>query len=505
MADKVIPPSTTAEGQPPVSVYPGNEKQPIPSPIDPYLERRMLRKIDLHLIAPLWILFMLGFMDRINLGNVRVLGILKELHLTGNKFNIALQVFFVPYILLEIPSNIALRKLSPSTWIAALAFLWGIACMCQGFVHSNGGLIACRFFLGVFEAGFVPGSAYLMSMYYKRHEFQKRFSLFWCAGLVAGAFGGLLAYGLVHMQGLSGYSGWRWIFIIEGLLSIAVAIPAKFLLADWPEQARFLSRKEKNALQLRNSQDVGVGARMDRLDSTAWRRILTDWKVSVGALMYTGVTTSGYATALFVPTIVNSLGYSGVESQVHSIPIWIVAAVVTFATSILTDRLRHRYAFIMFGVAFASIGYIILLCQGPLAKPHHPQIGLSVRVRYMAVFFVCTGTYISQPVAIVWLANNLSGHYKRAIGLAVQVGFGNIGGIIASNIFQTNQSPHFYVGYSVSLGMLLFGGIMATVLAVGLTMENKKREGGERAHRLHLDQHELGNLGDDDPRFRFSL
>ena len=90
----------------------------------------MLRKIDLHLIVPLWILFMLGFMNRINLGDVRVLGILKELHLTGNKFNIALQVFFVPYILLEIPSNIVLRKITPSTWIATLAFLWGVACMC---------------------------------------------------------------------------------------------------------------------------------------------------------------------------------------------------------------------------------------------------------------------------------------------------------------------------------------------------------------------------------------
>jgi MFS family permease len=116
----------------------------------------MLRKIDLYLMAPLWIFFMLGFMDRINLGNVRVLGILKELHLTGIKFNIALQVFFVPYILLEIPSNIVLRKIAPSTWIAALAFLGGVACMCQGFVHGNVGLIVCRFFLGVFEAGFVP-------------------------------------------------------------------------------------------------------------------------------------------------------------------------------------------------------------------------------------------------------------------------------------------------------------------------------------------------------------
>jgi hypothetical protein len=172
-------------------------------------------------------------------------------------------------------------------------------------------------------------------------------------------------------------------------------------------------------LQLRNSQDVGGGARMDLLDSAAWRRILTDWKIAVGALMYMSITTSGYATAFFVPTVVNSLGYSGVESQVHGIPIWIVAAVVTFATSILTDWLRHRYGFILFGVIFVSIGYIILLCQGPLAKPHHPQTGLSVHIRYMAVVFVCTKVYIFQPIAIVWLANNLSGHYKGALGPAI--------------------------------------------------------------------------------------
>ena len=108
--------------------------------------------------------------------------------------------------------------------------------MCQGVVKNTGGLIACRFFMGVFEGGFVPGCAYLMSMYYKRHDFQKRFSLLWVAGLIAGAFGGLLAYALDHMRGLGGYEGWRWIFIIEGLLSIVAAIPAKFIIADWPSK-----------------------------------------------------------------------------------------------------------------------------------------------------------------------------------------------------------------------------------------------------------------------------
>lgn len=469
-------------------------------------ERSLLRKIDVHLVLPLWIIFTLGFMDRINLGNVRVLGILPDLHLVGNAYNIALQVFFVPYILIEIPSNIFLKKIAPSTWIASLTFLWGIACMCQGFVKSNSGLIACRFFLGLFEGGFVPGCAYLMSMYYKRHEFQKRFSLFWCAGLIAGAFSGLLAYALVHMDGISGYAGWRWIFIIEGLLSVVVSVPAKFLLANWPEQAAFLTAEEKHYLLVRNNSDTGGAAQMDRLDADAWRRIFTDWKLYVASLIYIGITVSGYATALFVPTIVNSLGYSGIESQVHSIPIWIVAAIVTLATAVLSDWTKHRYGYMMFGVVFASTGYIILLCQGPLVHPHtHKPAGLALSVRYMAVYFVTTGCYMVQPNAIVWVANNLGGHYKRSIGLAVMIGFGNIGGIIASNIFVQTEAPRYFVGYGVSLAMLVFCGIMCTAFAVGLVMENRKREKGERDHRLESPESVLGNLGDDDPRFRFSL
>lgn len=96
------------------------------------VEKRLLRKIYFHLMAPLWIIFAFGFLDRINLGNVAVLGIVNELHLQGNVLNVALQIFFVPYILLEIPSNIVLRKIAPSTWISGLTFLWG-----ESYIHTD--------------------------------------------------------------------------------------------------------------------------------------------------------------------------------------------------------------------------------------------------------------------------------------------------------------------------------------------------------------------------------
>lgn len=155
---------------------------------------------------------------------------------------------------------------------------------------------------------------------------------------------------------------------------------------------------------------------------------MSDWKLYVDSLIYLGITVSGYPTALFMPSIVKSLGYSGVDSQVHSIPVWAVAAVVTVIVLYLTDRLQHRYGFIMFGVTFASMVYTILLCQGP-----HPG-GLNVHVRYMAVFIVTTVCYCRNRV-------NLSGHYKRAIGLAIQIGVRKLGGIVASNIFNSDAAP----------------------------------------------------------------
>lgn len=202
---------------------------------DPEIERRVLRKCDLHVLPILYTLYMLSYLDRINIGNARIEGLEKDLGMSGNDYNIAVQVLFVPYILLEVPSNIMLKRVAPSTWLSLIMFVWGkcaslidwsaldfamlkvlvikgITTMCQGLVSSFGGLVACRFFLGCFEAGLAPGkhhkkigpywekcrahcarlgNVYLIGMYYKRYEMQKRYTFYNTAGIIAGAFGGV--------------------------------------------------------------------------------------------------------------------------------------------------------------------------------------------------------------------------------------------------------------------------------------------------------------------------
>lgn len=125
--------------------------------IDAAAEKQLVTKCDIHIVPILFVLYALSFLDRINIGNAKIQGLTIELKITGPQYNFALLIFFVPYILLEVPSNIILRKMAPSTWLSTLIFFWGVAAMCQGLVTSYAGLIVCRVFLGVFEAGVFPG------------------------------------------------------------------------------------------------------------------------------------------------------------------------------------------------------------------------------------------------------------------------------------------------------------------------------------------------------------
>lgn len=296
-------------------------------------------------------------------------------------------------------------------------------------------------------------------------------------------------------------------------MSISLSLVTKFLIVDWPSEATFLTEEERLTVAVRLKEDVG-SAKMDRLDRQSLQIIIKDWKIYTGygcflfsanspyanlsalvsALIYLTINTCGYSTALFNPTILKQFGYNASQSQVHSIPIWGTSAAVIILVGYLSDRIRHRWGFVIFGCFFSSIGYILLLNQ------NHS----SLRVKYMALFIVNIGVYIAHPVTIVWLSNNLAGHYKRAFGSAFQISFGNIGGIVASNLFLPNGAPLFKAGYGSALALTVVCALLSTVFMLALDRENKMRDAGRRDYRFNLCQAELENLGDDHPDFRFT-
>lgn len=350
--------------------------------------------------------------------------------------------------------------------------------------------------MGVFEAGFVPGCAYLISGYYKRHEFQRRYTIFFTSAILAGAFSGLLAYALEYMDGVGGYEGWRWIFIIEGLLTVVVSLASFWLIAPWPHDAKFLKEDEKAFLLARLKEDNGP-AKMDRLDRAAFIRTLKDPKIWLATGAYFGVANTAYSLTYFVPTILVEMGYKAQAAQLHTIPVYMVALVFALAFAFASDKLKHRYTFVAVGATVEAIGFLILLLQ-----KHVDHVG----VKYFALFMLSVGNYSMMPIIVVWLLNNMGGHYKRAMGVAIQISVGNCAGFITSNVFPPSQKPRFPLGYSVGLGGALLTLISATAFFLYLRRENGKRQRGERdAWFANLPESEKDNLGDDHPEFRMSL
>lgn len=273
---------------------------------------------------------------------------------------------------------------------------------------------------------FFPGCLYLIAMYYKRYELQRRFNIFFTGSILAGSFSGLLAWGISHMDGVAGYAGWRYIFIWEGLFTVVVGVASKFLIPDWPEKAKFLKPEEKQLLIARLTADV-ADAKMNRLDKRAYKRIFSDWKIYCGVLMYFGIVNTGYATSVststglgsgvvrslkeqfFTPTILAEMGYGPIGAQVRAIPIFIVAATFCICVSFAADKLRHRYAFCILGICVLTVGFGILFNQDRVA----------VGVKYFAVYLVVTGNYMCQPTTLTWVQNNMGGHYKRSVSSAM--------------------------------------------------------------------------------------
>lgn len=208
----------------------------------------------------------------------------QELGLSGQQPNVALAVFFVPYIIFEIPSNIFMKRFTPHVWLSLCILGFGIVMLSQGFIKNYSGLLATRFFLGLFEAGIFPGSFYLISFWYKREESQKRFTIYFCSVIFASAFGGLLASAIAQMDGMRQKSNWRWIFILEGILTIVVAVAAFFFVSDFPNEAKWLSETERHfVLQKSRVHGTESEGKVTRRDLAGFFKEPSNY---LGAVMY---------------------------------------------------------------------------------------------------------------------------------------------------------------------------------------------------------------------------
>ncbi|GLA88991.1 hypothetical protein AtubIFM56815_003459 [Aspergillus tubingensis] len=328
--------------------------------------KQVMRKVDRHIIPVLGLLYLFSHVDRSNLGNAKIEGMSRDLNLVGNQYNIASTLFFVPYIIFEIPSNVMLKKTRPSFWLAAQVLTWGIVMTCMGAVQGFASLTACRVLLGICEAGFFPGAVYLVTQWYPPNVIQQRLAILYTASAISGAFSGLLAFAISKMDGIRGIAGWRWIFTLEGIVPSAFSLFLPLLLPDSPEKVGWLTAEEKQYLDLRFRQS-GNRSTTGEGDKFSWSLLLNtmlDWKILLGALMGMVNAAPNAAFSYTMPTIINKLGFESQDAQLLTIPPYFCGAVSSFiGTNVFLDNQAPHYV-VGYGVSLGIIAMgIIAACS----------------------------------------------------------------------------------------------------------------------------------------------
>ncbi|RDB29704.1 hypothetical protein Hypma_013785 [Hypsizygus marmoreus] len=430
------------------------------------LEKKLLRKVDLRL-SILVVIYILNYIDRTNAASARLRGFEDDLGLHGTQFATILAIYFVGYILMQIPSNMFLNYIKkPSLYLPGSMLAWGVISTLTGATKNFTGVLITRFFLGFVEAAFFPGALLLLAKWYKREELGLRTCVLFCGLLLSIAFGALIASGILDtMEGKLGHAAWRWLFFIEGGITCAIAVLAMFILPDFPENSEsWLSPAEKALAIQRMKEDSALGKYHEHVgEYRGMIMALTDWKVWWLALTYAGILLSVSFNAYF-PTLTATLGYNRTISLLLCAPPSIVVSIASFFHARHSDRTRERFWHISIPFIIAIVGYIITMST------------MNVAARYVGLFLVgqAPAGYICF---LAWISNSIpEPPAKRSVALALTSAFAQLGAVGGSYIFPKNWGPAYRPSFGISLGASGFVIVMCYIFRLHLASLNRKAQ-----------------------------
>ncbi|TFK53257.1 MFS general substrate transporter [Heliocybe sulcata] len=459
-------------------------------------EKKLVRKLDWILLPLFTVIYGLNFIDRTAIGNAKIAGIDKDLDLTGYEYNIALTIFYISYILSEIPANLLLKHFG-STWLAILITSFGAVSIGSAFMRDFGGLVATRIILGIAEGGTLSGLTYVVSRYYRRGELVLRVGIFFgLSPTIAGAFGGLLASGLLSIPDIGAVASWRKIFLVEGIITTGFGLLCFIIIPDDPRYSKMLNEEER-ALALARieaDQPVSKGGKRGRTTVELVMRAF-NFNTVVCALCYLMINISFQGLSLFMPTVVATLGhFTTVESQLRTVPPYLVAAIWVLFNTTHSYLTRQRFLPIILSVSLMVVGYAIF-------------IGTSnAHARYGACFLAIAGGSPSVPMLLSWAVDNSAPDTVRAVTAAVVPGIGALGSIIAVWTYLPSDAPDYRHGNSLNLATSCATCVLTACLAGYIRWENGKRARGERDHRVvGKTGEEVERLGYLHPGFRYQM
>ncbi|TIB68010.1 hypothetical protein E3Q23_04448, partial [Wallemia mellicola] len=372
--------------------------------------------------------YILNYIDRNNVPAARHQGLEDDLELGyDNRYETVLSILYAGYI---VPSNGIVSLISrPSLYIGGAMALWGMISCLTGITQNYVGILLTRLFLGFVEAAFLPGAMFLLSKWYKKNELGVRMTLLYCGNLISNAFGNLIAAGIVNgMEGKLGHRAWRWLFYIEGALTIFVAVCAVFVLPDFPETERFLSPLERKLAIRRMAEDAGqVDTVMDKHEVLRGMKMaLLDYRVWWLSLTLFGMVI-GLSFNIYFPTLTEEMGFEGTQALLMCAPPWIFATIVAFPWSVSSDRFQERTFHILVSNLVSIVGFIIAIATQNKAA------------RYFSLFLMTLGYCGFICVYAFTSSSFIRPTSRRSVAIAFVNAFSNIGNIAGSYIWDADK------------------------------------------------------------------
>ncbi|KAF4161885.1 hypothetical protein CNMCM6936_002899 [Aspergillus lentulus] len=434
--------------------------------VDHKAERALCRRFDLRLLPVLAVMYLFNALDKGNLGNAETDGMSKDLNFKSNEYNLLLSIFFIPYVIFAPPGAMLGKRYSPARVLPILMFCFGSFTLLSASTKNFGGIFALRWFLGMCEAPFFPLVIYYLTTFYRRGELARRLAIFYAASNIANAFSGLIAFGVFQIEG-SSIPNWRYLFIIEGGATVLFSIFAFWYLPRSVAEAKFLSEDEK-ALAFHRIQ-VDSSAVVN--DKFRFRDALVIFKhpttyAFLCIEICLGVPIQG--VALFLPQIVQRLGYSTVKTNLYTVAPNVTGAVMLLLLAFSSDAARLRSPFIVLGFLLTFTGFIIYASID--------DVQAQIRLAYFATFMMTWGTSAPSVLLSTWYNNNVADEGRRVLLTSIGVPLANLMGLVSSNVFRARDKPKYMPALVTVAAFGATGACLAALLGCYMWFDNRRRD-----------------------------
>ncbi|KAK5057806.1 hypothetical protein LTR84_011807 [Exophiala bonariae] len=429
--------------------------------------RKATFKLDCFILPSITIMYIMNYLDRQNIASAKLADISVDLNLSAVQYQTSVSILFAGYILMQVPSNIILGKIRyPAIYICSAMALWGLISGLMAVIHNFGGLLACRFFLGFVEAVFFPGALYYLSMFYSRKQFAFRTAILYSGSQLGNAFGGLFAIGILKLDNERGLEGWRWLFLIEGVLTIFLALVFAFILPNSIKTLKGFSNKEREWVIWNFESDLGQQDNSKEVSGQQGLKLAAmDPKMWLFMTLLTSIYISAAVTNFF-PSVVGGLGYSRNKTYGLTAPPFMLCVICMLINGFHSDRTQERYLHIVCPLAITVVANIIAVST------------LNVAGRYVAMMLMPASFYSASIVVLSWIAGSLNQPaVKRAAAIAAINAVSNTPNIWTSYLYRS--APRYIVAFAVNLAAAVLAILVATVIRVYLRRENAKMDRGE--------------------------